>query len=383
MEKETKIIKYLYVDDNVRGRQSIQNFLEKNVLAIDVIKPKEKRKDILNMLTEYDGLIVDQQLDEKPNSDGNLSDYLGSSLAIDIRIKENETSINSEDISLPIILFSANPNVPTSLYGLGDELFDIKIFKSRKKFKEFKTKIPVYKTQMISLVNGYNELKALKKSQSSVCDSLKLGNNLGTIDNRIIDELRRRDSLAVHSKASFILNELIIKQGVLVDEDVLAVRLGINKNKSQEGWQEVLSSLNKFGAKYDGVFCEGWSRWWMPMVEKWWSEVMKEDTYLQFLSASRRVQIISEKLKIKVIVASAKSKFSDNDAYWTVCASSKEPLAIENGLMLSGQDNLYPWQDAVYVSIMSAIEGTSNLNVADFEKERLEYYQNILNRSRK
>ncbi len=378
MEQGTEIIKYLYIDDRKKGRLSVQNFRIDGKLSIDTILPTEKRIDIIKELRKYNGLIVDQQLDEVTIDNKFKSDYLGSSLAMDIRTKENEISIiKNEDISIPIILFSANENVPRTIYGLGEEIFDLKIYKSEASYMEFESKIPMYQKQMISLVNGYNILKKLKKDKRSICEGLQLDDNLDKIDSRFLDELKKRESYTAHSSAMFILNELIIKQGILIDEDVLAVRLGIDKKESQDSWIKVLDSLKNFGANYRGVFYDGWSRWWMPMVDKWWSEIIGEESYLQFLSASERKSIISKKLNIHLKTASAKSRFSISDDYWTVCDSSKEPLSIENGLMLPGQDNLYPWQDARYVSIMSAIE--ESLDIADFENERLEYYKTILN----
>ncbi len=369
------MIKYLYIDDRKNGYQAIQNFLDKDKLTVQTVQPTEKIRDVLELLKKYDGLIVDQQLDEDPIVNGTQCDYLGSTLAAQIRTKENEVFLTGEDISIPIILYSANENAPKTFVGLELDFFDFMIFKTEFNYKEFENKIPMYQAQMISLVNGY---KKLKKSVS-ISAILNI-NNLDIIDNRFILELKRREKYTAHSKASFILNELIIKQGILIDEDILAVRLGIDKNKSKEGWVEVLASLKEFGAEYQGVFSDSWPRWWMPMVEKWWSEVIEGESYLQFLSASKRANIISQKLNIHIEAASAESKFSDSDDYWTVCDHSKEPLSIENGIMLSGQDNLYPWQDARYVSIMSALE--ESLDVADFEKERLKYYQTILNQSK-
>ena len=162
MKQETEIIKYLYIDDRENGMQSVQNFPIEGELSIDIIRPTEKRKDIIEKLRNYNGLIVDQQLDEEIIDNKFTSDYLGSSLAMDIRAKENEINIiKNEDISIPIILFSANENVPQTIYGLGEEIFDIKIYKSEASYMEFESKIPMYQKQMISLVNGYNILKKL------------------------------------------------------------------------------------------------------------------------------------------------------------------------------------------------------------------------------
>lgn len=375
MKNETETIKYLYVDDNDNGSQSVQNFKVTNVLDFEVIKPTEKRKDIIMRLNDFDGLIVDQQLDEKPNSAGLISDYLGSSLAADIRVLENGKFITeNKDVSIPIILFSANPNVPSSINVLGNELFDFTIFKSVSSYKEFKLRIPKYQSRMISLVNGYKILKELPNEEKTVFDCLQIGDNLHKVDSRFLDELHRRNKLTAHAKASFILNELIIKQGILIDEDILAVRLGIDKNESKDNWNKVLDSLNEFGATYKGVFCEGWPRWWMPMVDEWWYQLEGNETYIRFYSAEKRAKLIEEKLnaklseKIQLVPAKAKSKFSVHTDYWTICDEFKEPLDIEDGLMRPNQENLYPWQDASYVSIQAAKEGAE---VAECEKERL------------
>lgn len=374
MGKEIKTIKYLFVDDNSGRRQSISNFPIEGKLDIDDVNPPRSLRGVFELLKGYDGLIVDQQLDEQSPNDDSPVEYLGSSLAMEIRVKENESIWKGTDISMPIILYSANENVGSNLYGLSEEIFDFKIYKSSSvSYKEFESKIPIYQKQLISLVKGYKQL-GLK---SNVFDCLGLDEeNLDKIDGRFLDELKRRKDRTAHSKASFILNELIIKQGILVDEEILAVRLGIDKRESKDNWNAVLADLKEFGAEYQGIFCDGWPRWWMPMVELWWSERMQGDSYLHFLSASERVKIISQKLGIHLEVATAKSKFSNDDTYWTLCDFSNEPLAIENGLMLPGQDGLYPWQDSKYVSIESAIN--ESLDVADFEQERLGYYKNLL-----
>lgn len=373
MENETKAIKYLFVDDNSGRRQSIQNFPIEGKLDIDDIEPTKTLRGVFEQLKGYDGLIVDQQLDEHPSEDGIPRDYLGSSLAMEIRVKENESILKGADISMPIVLYSANENVNSNLYGLGEEIFDFKIYKSNSvSYQEFRSKIKTYQKQMISLVNGYKLLKELK---SNVFDCLGLGEEkLEKIDGRFLDELKRRKDRTAHSKASFILNELIIKQGILVDEEILAVRLGVNKNESKENWNAVLADLKEFGAEYQGIFCDGWPRWWMPMVDEWWYQLEGNETYIRFYSAEKRAKLIEGKLNeklpetIELVPAKAKTKYSVHTDYWTICDDTKEPLDIEDGLMRPNQENLYPWQDASYVSIQAAKDGAE---VAECEKERL------------
>ena len=363
------MIKYLYIDDRKNGKQAIQNFPIKDKLDIDVVVPTEKISGILKLLKNYDGLIVDQQLDEDPIINGTQCDFLGSTLAAQIRAKENEVFLTGKDISIPIILYSANENTPKTFVGLELDFFDFMIFKSEFEYQDFKNKIPMYQAQMISLVNGYNKLKEV----ASICDILYI-NNLDIIDSRFIFELKRRENHTAHSKASFILNELIIKQGILIDEDILAVRLGIDKNESTEGWVKVRDSLKDFGVEYQGVFSDGWPRWWMPMVDEWWYSLIDNDTYIRFYNAEQRAKLISEKLGgIQLVPAKAKSRYSIHNEYWTICDFSKEPLDIEDGLLLPGQEDLYPWQDAKYVSIQSALD--ESIEVAECEKKKLESFK--------
>ncbi len=364
------MIKFLYIDDRKNGKQAIQNFPIEDKLDIDVIVPTEKISGILELLKNYDGLIVDQQLDEDPIINGTQCDFLGSTLAAQIRAKENEVFLTGKDISIPIILYSANENAPKTFVGLELDFFDFMIFKLEFDYQDFKNKIPMYQAQMISLVNGYNKLKEV----TSISDSLYI-NNLDIIDSRFIFELKRRENHTAHSKASFILNELIIKQGILIDEDILAVRLGIDKNESTEGWVKVRDSLKDFGVEYQGVFSDGWPRWWMPMVDEWWYSLIDNDTYIRFYNAEERAKIISEKLGgIQLVPAKAKSRYSIHNEYWTICDISKEPLDIEDGLLLPGQEDLYPWQDAKYVSIQNALD--ESIEVAECDKERLETFKN-------
>lgn len=370
MDKE---ITYLYIDDRKESYQAVQSFQEKDVIGIKCAFPPKSRKELFQMLSDYDGLIIDQQLDEKEivNAENEIyyADYSGSSLAIDIRIKENEIRIaNDSDISIPIVLYSANVNVPKTLQRLGEEIVDLKIYKAD---EDFLASIPMYRKQMISLVNAYNRIK----NASTISESLGLNEKLEIIDSRFMEEMKRREKYTAHSKAVFILNELIIKQGILVEEDILSVRLGIDKEKSEQGWEKVLTSLKGFGADYRGVFCDGWPRWWMPMVDEWWYSLIDNDTYIRFYNAEQRAKLISEKLGgIQLVPAKAKSKYSIHNEYWTICDFSKEPLDIEDGLLLPGQEDLYPWQDAKYVSIQNALD--ESIEVAECDKEKLETFKN-------
>ena len=76
-------------------------------------------------------------------------------------------------------------------------------------------------------------------------------------------------NIPIHEYAQVILKDLIYVTGALIDESILASRLGVDiKSKN---WQEV-KELFKL-AKYQGVFSDGWDRWWMFKI----NEIFKTD----------------------------------------------------------------------------------------------------------
>ncbi len=410
-------IKYLYIDDS-GSKTAVQNLKGDGISEIITIRPPRFLSEFFSILarTHCDGLILDQQLYETEikaedrvedlkkigyNDDDdeykkvvqdNISynvDYRGSSLASEIRTQESERKVNGQnDLSIPIILFSADKNVPQIIKRRNMGEIDMFIYKGETR-NDFSKNIPIYRNQLKALALGYSQLKEfdeIKKQSEGQddCDVQYLKSvlnidDLSFIDHRFTNELSMNAKNTVHSVAHFVLNELIINQGILIDEQILAVRLGIDKEKSKDGWSGVLKSLDDFRAKYTGVFHEGWQRWWMPLVLKWWKEEIGNNSYLQFLSATQRVNIISSKLNINLEVVKAKSRFSLGEDYWTVCNHSNDPLSIDDGLLLPGQKNLYPWQDARYYAIMSVLD--ESLDVADSEQDKVNYYKDKLNKS--
>jgi len=195
------------------------------------------------------------------------------------------------------------------------------------------------------------------------------------IDDRFLSELNNLSGYPTHVIARFILNELIEKQGPLIDESILAARLGVDKSRSTD-WDKIIESLSF--SKYSGVFSSGWSRWWMPMVEQWWVESINSTSYLRSTPASERVKLINEKLGITNIFPSDRIEKSDSEEYWTVCKGYYRPLDPVDGLIIYGQENLYPWQDSEYVSIDAALRRKnvdSWKKVAKIEEERLNELQ--------
>jgi hypothetical protein len=367
---------FLYLDDDSeRVSGTIQGFEQKDFLQIVHNQPQsswEKQLDFIKTKeneNSLDGLILDLRLDDYPNQEQGKADFRGTSLAQEIRTRQKESSLKE----FPIILFSGNEKVKNSLESSGQDLFDLCLEKENMSDTSY---IP-FRNKFNALADGYKEI-------AKVHNDLKLLLNVETtlIDERFIFELENLSSTPIHSISRFLIYEFIEKQGILVNEQVLAARLGIDIENSQD-WATVKESLSV--TKYTGVFGEGWQRWWMPLVEKWWEETVKADTYLRSTSATERVELIKNVLQLENLIPASKIDKADSEDFWTVCKGYNRPLDPVDGLIIEGQEKLYPWQEPEYVSVDAALK-RKNVDkwkkVAKIEEDHLKELQKIYKKAR-
>lgn len=358
---------YLYIDDDSSERVegTVQGFGKENYIKIVPNQPQSTWEEQIKSVIEYasidgnlDGLILDLRLDDYPNSKNEKANFRGTSLAQEIRTRQKERSLKF----FPIVLFSGNDKLLNSLESSGKDLFDICIEKDNITEESFLE----YRNKLFALASGYKKI-----SEAAVNLRTVLEVDASIIDQRFLSELNTLLSEPIHVLARFIINELIEKQGLLIDEQILAARLGIDIEKSED-WIKILEYLSF--SKYSGIFNLGWKRWWMPIIDNWWRDFGEAKTYLRSTSASQRVKLIKEKLGLENLQPANKIEKSDSEEFWTVCKGYNLPLDPVDGLMIEGQENLFPWQDATYVSIDAALK-RKNISkwkkVAKLEEENL------------
>ena len=354
-------IHYFYIDDDRDSFNKIQGFTSSN-LDIKTVQHQDSWEEQLLFLKNneqiLDGLILDLKLDDLPNAHHKRAEFRGTSLAQEIRTRQKEVSLKG----FPIVLFSANDKVELALENSGKDLFDVCISKSDINDESFS----IYTSQMIALVNGYNKLQSSKSNDEIFCIDCSL------LDSRFISEFDNLKKSPIHIQARFVITELLEKQGLLLNEDVLAARLGINKEKSSD-WNSLKKKLEH--TQYKGVFYEGWTRWWMPLIDSWWSKELKAGMPLRSTTAKERVERVQNYFQLNGLTVAERIDKSSSDEFWTVCMAYNRPLDPTDGLLIKGQDNLYPWQEPTYVSIDAALK-RKNMDkwkdVADIEKDYFE-----------
>lgn len=365
-------IHYYYIDDDPESQKKVEGFKNEE-LSIDAMQHKDSWELQLEFLKEYedkyDGLILDLKLDDLPNNNNIRAKFRGTSIAQEIRTRQKKGILKS----FPIILFSANDKTKQALEKSGTDLFDIIIDKSKLDEIAF----PIYTRQLIDLSKGY---KYLCDSSLTTAKIFQIDDSF--IDTRFLSEFYELRKAPVHIQTKFLITEFLTRQGLLIDEDVLAARLGINKATSTD-WNKLLKVLSK--NKYNGVFNNGWPRWWINLVEKWWNENIKSESILRSTPAKERVEIIKRATGLEHLIAAEKISKADSDEFWTLCKGYHLPLDPVDGLIVQGQDNLYPWQEPEYVSVEAALWRTNIddwISVADVEKERYEELKILYSRKK-
>lgn len=357
------MVRYLYIDDDelLHSRDKVSGFAAEGKLEILVENNKVDWNQQIARLkaVDFNGLILDLKLDEIPVEDGRHSEFRGTSLSQQIRDLQKDGTIPS----FPIILFSSEEKIKSSLDDTGRDLFDLCIEKQS-----------INVRTMLSLPSRLVELSELYKQLDQKGEVKMLLQVPERVDERFLgtlENLQKNSSIAVC--AHFLLHEFIQTPGLLVNKELLAARLGIDmENTPQEIWMGVESIFEK--VLYRGVLGKGWKRWWMRGINDMWHDFSGGE-YLQMMTAQERVDVLRKLLNTDAIIPAKRLRYCESDKFWAVCYGTGRPIDPVDGFVIDGQELHYPWQDYRYVSKLAAFHKTNPdrwKNVAPSEKQRLE-----------
>jgi hypothetical protein len=147
------------------------------------------------------------------------------------------------------------------------------------------------------------------------------------------------ETASVHVAAGSFLRTFLLPEGLLVSEDLLAVRLGVNREESP-GWPAVIQAMIQ--ARYAGVGAEGFNRWWAQGLQAYW-RTLDEDEYLHERTAFERVMTLR-----KALARDDLHPFEPDARYWRLCALSRRqgefrPIDPRRAVSLAQRTALEPW----------------------------------------
>lgn len=195
--------------------------------------------------------------------------------------------------------------------------------------------------------------------------------SIDQVDDRIFtSRFLHGEDTSISEISQFIFHEIILKSGVLITQDILAARLGVDY-KNSDDWNLILEKL--IDAKYSGIFASSFKRWWAVDVMTWWNTNFINIPLVR-LDASERVKLISEKFKLKNLTEANKIEKATSTKFWTICQAYKLPIDPKDGFLIDG-NQIYPWQDKRYLSLESILERDAKDNgfrIHPVEKQRFD-----------
>lgn len=326
-------IKFLYIDDEENDTvEGIKVNLKLDGLEIfheRALSWDEQIKRIKHLINDigYDGLLLDLKL-EFPIENQKLN-YYASSLAQEVRSLVKRSEIKD----VPIFICSTNDNLKKLHDATADDLFDEAFDKTLLNSS--------YAKYFVSHVFAYSKIK----DDSNIFKLLSPNKS----KNELLVDLNQfyLNKETVHEKAKFLLREVIEPTGILIKESLLAIRLGIDVQKSPIGWENLKDHFKEW--EYDGIYKDLNKRWWLSDIYQWWYENINSNQPFSLLTSNERIEMISKKLGIDNLKAIKKPQHHNNENYLYECISSRIPIAEGDGL--SCLPKPYPWQERDYISV--------------------------------
>jgi hypothetical protein len=340
--------RYLYIDDENGSSEisTLNGFNDTDIIQVERFNlsafrdfgslKKELERACNN--NEFDGLIIDLRLD---GAGEDRTEFNATAITSELR----SISARGDIRSFPVVLCSTEEKIKQTYNSdrTSHDLFDYKLSKSNPEPDWIKIS-----TKLKSLGDGYGWIQAVKRKPAEIIGISKLD----SIDDRITQKLFGFS--VTYDFTHFIIKNFFHQTNPLINERILAARLGVDIQKTpNKVWEEL--SLSILGSvKYQGLFGDGWNRWWADGLVEWFSGISGER--LAFLNAEKRVEILNEKLGLKDIVHASPLEFCNSSEFWSICEGYKLPIDPLEAFKINTTADLKPWQESKVMSLLAILE---------------------------
>ncbi|TCF96438.1 hypothetical protein BZM26_37700 [Paraburkholderia strydomiana] len=189
------------------------------------------------------------------------------------------------------------------------------------------------------------------------------------------DRLLSSMQIAAHVAAGALTRNFIFPAGLLIDESLLALRLGVDSSLCEGAWSQVLEALP---FKYVGVGHSYFPRWWSRGLEDYWFERIDRELPLVSLTAPERIGRIEKALGIHGLVATELPPGSPGSYPWRFCTLCNEkdppqlfPIDSTDAVRLTLRSDLPIWVDPPYASLKYALQEREDLRLSRSDLARL------------
>ena len=324
----------IFIDDQDDQRDIISQLLETSGIDFSARVAPTKISEIRTQVLELapDIIVMDYRLDEV-RQEGYGGDFRAGGLAQNLR----EAFLDHPEKDAPIVLLSTESNIRNLFQPdrTAHDLFDRWFLKSQVQDPDANERERVFRS-LKGLIAAYAAIKALR-DQLTGDDAVQRLLNLpldefGVVQTRGLKPLlvNASDQLeATHHVARQIFNQLILRPGILLDEATLRARLGISE-QDNEGFNALSAKASFDSFLYEGVFSEGWQRYWRHRLNRWIDEVFREP--LSGLTGVQRVNLINETFELSVNPAVSRWSETPDEYFAVACRVCNNPTEIRHSV---------------------------------------------------
>ena len=358
---------WILIDDAEAEAQSFADSLSATGgIAVEVLKPAEARSTLLSGGRHPAGILVDVDLSSIKGETGT-----GPGIAQDIRVKQKAGTIPE----YPLIRFAALAPVQKNVRGdpTSDDLFDLKIQKEA---------VSRNIDSVVAELKGVGEIYDALNEYEKIDDNFfqrAVGCSEAELD--IVSHDGFRDQFlsglqtAVHVAAGVFVRSFLTAPGLLIDMSLLAIRLGVDAQKSGKMWLKLLDSLP---FRYQGLGSAYFPRWWARGLDAWWFEKIDGIAPLVGLTSEQRINLLQKKLGVEGLVALQLPEGSPGSHPWRLCKLCLEqdvpvefPLDATDAVRLTLKVDIPIWVDPPYASLKFACQERDDLRVNRSDIARL------------
>jgi len=366
---------WAFVEDRPEEAKSFAEQLGtgQQALAVRVVDPLKAREALLTGKIVPIGVLMDVDLSAVTGEYGT-----GLGIAQDIRGKQKAHEI----ADYPIIRLAGPKPVEKIVGGdpSSEDLFDLRISKN----EVFRGCLSV-QLRLTGVKRVYDQLSGFAELDDQMLDAL-LGITAQqreewshpALHSRLADGRRT----TVHVAAGTFMRGLLLSPGLLIDETLLAVRLGLDRTGSGDAWGQLVQRLVNF--KFNGTGHKEFERWWARGLEDWWLEISGGNSLASF-TISQRHQQLSNHFRLNGLVPLTMAKGSAGERPWRLCTISLEadepqyvPVDPSESVRVTPRIDQPPWADPQYAALGTALRAENDdkrLNRSDLERLRRKYRQ--------
>lgn len=346
---------WLLIDDNHEEAAAFADRISCERLRVTPMSAKQAKVLLADPAKAPDGILMDVDL-----SNETAANTTGPGLAQDFRV-----AMQKGMRSFPIVRFSWREKV-ASLIGhdpSSDDLFDMKIEKDGIQ----DTGVDQLRGKLTAITEVY---EAAELTQPAT-ELLKITEELWAVWGHSEFQSRLERDDRAYLKAGDVIR-LLLHAGLLVNEDLLAFRLGVDRSRSSD-WSTITKELQQI--KYIGPGSEGLPRWWARGLGAWWSNLAPQALPLAACTISERVEVLSSKFSNLSPLQMPKGSLGDRP--WRFCSLTFEqegrfiPVDPDEAVRIHPRSPMPAWLDPLYAAAGPALRASKTdrrLDQADLRR---------------